>query len=444
MEARRLYRLAGAPAVGQPLIVSRPPEKGNMLRHLRPTLLLFLVLAAVPLAAVPVFLAGLAAKQSAAGPASGASSETGLDLSAINRAVDPCTDFFQFACGAWLAGNPLPPDRPRWGRFDELQERNYEMLRRVLETAASGGEAATKKIGDYYAACMNSALSERRGAAPLEEDLRAIRSAQPPGGSARAPRRPSPNRRRRILHIWRRSRFPGREDRDRRRRPGRTRPPGSRLLLPRRCAVGRHSRPVRGARRGDRPAAWRHRFAARRSGADGGAGRGTRWRKGRSTTCRGGIRRRSTIASRQASSRPSPRPSTGRATSARAGAPPLQAINVTEPDFFKAFDQLLAGNARWTTSRPIFGGNWSTPTRRFCRRRSSTKTSASTGKRCGARPSCRRDGGDACSTPTRTSANRSARRSSRRPSAPLRRPTCSRWSATSSRRWNATSRRCRG
>ena len=148
-----------------------------MLRHLRPTLVVFLCLVSVPLAAFPVLLAGLAAKQNPARPAASApSSETGLDLSAMNRAVDPCTDFFQFACGAWLAENPLPPDRPRWGRFDELQERNYEILRRVLETAASSGEAATKKIGDYYAACMNEALIERRRATPLEEDLRAIRA----------------------------------------------------------------------------------------------------------------------------------------------------------------------------------------------------------------------------------------------------------------------------
>ena len=148
-----------------------------MLRHLRPTLVVFLFFASVPLAAFPVLLAGLAAKQDPTRPAASApSSETGLDLSAMNRAIDPCTDFFQFACGAWLAENPLPPDRPRWGRFDELQERNYEILRRVLETAASSGEAATKKIGDYYAACMNEALIERRGATPLEEDLRAIRA----------------------------------------------------------------------------------------------------------------------------------------------------------------------------------------------------------------------------------------------------------------------------
>jgi len=120
-----------------------------MLRQLRRPLVFFLFVS-VPLAAFPAFLSGLAANQNPARPAApAASNATGLDLTAMNRAVDPCTDFFQFACGTWLANNPIPPDRPRWGRFDELQERNHEILRRVLETAASGSEAATKKIGDY-------------------------------------------------------------------------------------------------------------------------------------------------------------------------------------------------------------------------------------------------------------------------------------------------------
>ena len=70
-----------------------------------------------------------------------------------------CTDFYQFACGGWLAANPIPADRPRWGRFDELQERNDEVLRRVLEAAAAGRDAAAKKIGDYYATCMDEARS---------------------------------------------------------------------------------------------------------------------------------------------------------------------------------------------------------------------------------------------------------------------------------------------
>src|SRR5262249_16929023 len=84
-----------------------------------------------------------------------------VDLDSLNRSVDACTDFYQFACGGWLAKNPIPADRPRWGRFDELQDRNLEVMRRVLDQASNGRDEKTKKIGDYYATCMDETTIER-------------------------------------------------------------------------------------------------------------------------------------------------------------------------------------------------------------------------------------------------------------------------------------------
>jgi putative endopeptidase len=101
-------------------------------------------------------------------------SGSGLDLNAMNRAVDPCADFYQFACGGWIARNPIPADQPRWGRFNELQERNNQVLRGVLEAAARSSDAAMQKIGDYYASCMDDAAIEKKGAAPLEPDFQKI------------------------------------------------------------------------------------------------------------------------------------------------------------------------------------------------------------------------------------------------------------------------------
>jgi putative endopeptidase len=102
------------------------------------------------------------------------SSASGLDLSAMNPAVDPCRDFYQFACGGWIARNPIPADQPRWGRFNELQDRNSEVLRGVLEAAARNHDAATQKLGDHYASCMDEAAIEQKGAAPLEPDVQKI------------------------------------------------------------------------------------------------------------------------------------------------------------------------------------------------------------------------------------------------------------------------------
>jgi len=98
----------------------------------------------------------------------------GLQLEALDRSADPCTDFFQFACGGWITANPIPPERSRWGRFNELQDRNYEILRTVLEGAAADGDPATRKIGDYYASCMDEPAINAKGVTPLQPLLSRI------------------------------------------------------------------------------------------------------------------------------------------------------------------------------------------------------------------------------------------------------------------------------
>jgi hypothetical protein len=63
----------------------------------------------------------------------------GLDGAALDRTVDPCQDFYQFACGTWLAKTQIPADKARWNRsFSEIHERNEADLKKILEEASSG------------------------------------------------------------------------------------------------------------------------------------------------------------------------------------------------------------------------------------------------------------------------------------------------------------------
>ena len=91
-----------------------------------------------------------------------------FDLTAIDKSADPCTDFFQYACGSWRKNNPIPGDHPAWGRFNELAERNRYLLYVDLKKAAdSPATPLQHKYGDFFAACMNSDLADQLGDKPV-------------------------------------------------------------------------------------------------------------------------------------------------------------------------------------------------------------------------------------------------------------------------------------
>ena len=95
----------------------------------------------------------------------------------LDKSIDPCTDFYAYACGKWQAQDPIPSDRSSWGRFNELQERGENIIRDILEKYSANDSKRTaneQKIGDYYQGCIDETAINKAGTAPLAAELKTI------------------------------------------------------------------------------------------------------------------------------------------------------------------------------------------------------------------------------------------------------------------------------
>ena len=105
----------------------------------------------------------------------------GFSIDNIDKSVDPCTDFYQYACGNWLKNTEIPSDQPEWISFADVDQRNKLVLKDILEKASVVGasrSAVDQKIGDYYSACMDEKSVDAKGLDPLKPELARIAGAQ--------------------------------------------------------------------------------------------------------------------------------------------------------------------------------------------------------------------------------------------------------------------------
>ena len=100
-----------------------------------------------------------------------------LDVASMDKAADPCVDFYQYSCGGWMKNNPIPPDQAAWSVYGKLHQDNLRFLWGILDDLSkkkTGRTANQQKIGDFFGACMNERAIEKLGSAPLKPALEEI------------------------------------------------------------------------------------------------------------------------------------------------------------------------------------------------------------------------------------------------------------------------------
>jgi endothelin-converting enzyme/putative endopeptidase len=99
-----------------------------------------------------------------------------LDVTSLDRAVDPCVDFYKFSCGGWEKNNPIPADQAGWSVYAKLGNENQQFLWGILEDNAKAQNRTPiqQKVGDYFAACMNTSAIDSLGDKPVQPALAEI------------------------------------------------------------------------------------------------------------------------------------------------------------------------------------------------------------------------------------------------------------------------------
>jgi predicted metalloendopeptidase len=121
-----------------------------------------------------LFAVSLNVAQSAPVPAAKTAASQRFSIDNIDKTVDPCTDFYQYACGNWIKNTEIPADQSSWVSFNELDERNQYTMRDILDKAAVASQARdaiTQKIGDFYSTCMDEKAADAKGSEPLKPEL---------------------------------------------------------------------------------------------------------------------------------------------------------------------------------------------------------------------------------------------------------------------------------
>ena len=110
---------------------------------------------------------------------------SGIKISNMDTTAVRGADFYQYACGGWMAANPLTNEYSRFGTFDQLAENNREQLKGLISDIAAGQHeqgSIAQKIGDLYNLAMDAEKLNADGMTPIQPDLDKINAINDKNG----------------------------------------------------------------------------------------------------------------------------------------------------------------------------------------------------------------------------------------------------------------------
>jgi putative endopeptidase len=131
-----------------------------------------------PALAAACVLSTCSAQQPAPQPLQAMPYSPSLDVSSMDKTIDPCVNFYQYSCGGWQKNNPIPGDQAAWDVYAKLANDNQQFLWGILadDAKASNRTPVQQKVGDYFEACMNTAAIDAAGERPIQPALARIDS----------------------------------------------------------------------------------------------------------------------------------------------------------------------------------------------------------------------------------------------------------------------------
>ncbi len=99
-----------------------------------------------------------------------------IDPANMDQTVKPGDNFYLYANGTWLKNNPVPASKTRWGSFDALRQTSLDRLKLLTEDASKNASKNSlyQRVGDLYAAAMDSDAIEKLGYTPIKPELQRL------------------------------------------------------------------------------------------------------------------------------------------------------------------------------------------------------------------------------------------------------------------------------